>query len=66
MFTISKLKNKKCETGFIFPFISPNLRQVFYFIEKIYFLTTLTKKIKKTMIKTSEVPTSDNSSNSLH
>lgn len=62
MFTISKLKNKKCETGFI----SPNLRQVFYFIEKIYFLTTLTKKIKKTMIKTSEVPTSDNSSNSLH
>lgn len=43
MFTISKLKNKKCETGFI----SPNLRQVFYFIEKIYFLTTLTKKIKK-------------------
>ena len=47
MFTISKLKNKKCETGFIFAFISPNLRQVFYFIEKIYFLTTLTKKKKK-------------------
>ena len=42
MFTISKLKNKKCETGFI----SPNLRQVFYFIEKIYFLTTLAKKKK--------------------